>query len=228
LPRRAGRPPRIETSLDAGLQSDVVGIIRSHRQALDRHGAANVAVVVLDNASGDWLVWEGLGEYSDAEHGGSINGPMTPRQPGSALKPFTYALAFGVGLHAGERARRRSVTLSTAEAGVLSPRATTAVIAVRCWRAARSRVPKTSAVVLASSSACRRSNAFSRARDSTFDRTPSCRLGLTLGNAEVRLAELVAAYSTFARGGDWIDRHAFRRRMPAHQAGPARRSLVSR
>ena len=43
-------PPRIETTIDARTAGDVVGIIRSHRQALERHGAANVAVVVLDNA----------------------------------------------------------------------------------------------------------------------------------------------------------------------------------
>ena len=45
-----------------------------------------------------------------------------------------------------------------------------------------------------------------RAGLSTFDRTPSYYgLGLTLGNAEVRLDELVAAYSTLARGGEWIE-----------------------
>ncbi len=41
-----------------------------------------------------------------------------------------------------------------------------------------------------------------RAGFSTFDRTPGYYgLGLTLGNAEVRLDELVSAYSMFARGG---------------------------
>ena len=46
---------------------------------------------------------------------------------------------------------------------------------------------------------------LTRAGLSTFDRTPSYYgLGLTLGNAEVRLDELVAAYSAFARGGDWL------------------------
>ena len=32
-----------------------------------------------------------------AASGGAINGPLVPRQPGSALKPFTYALAFEQG-----------------------------------------------------------------------------------------------------------------------------------
>ena len=44
-----------------------------------------------------------------------------------------------------------------------------------------------------------------RAGFTTFDRNASYYgLGVTLGNAEVRLDELVAAYSAFARGGEWI------------------------
>ncbi len=93
---RAGdrRPARIETTLDATLQREITGIIRAHRSDLDRHGAGNVAVVVFDNRRGEWLAWEGSGAWLDAERDGAINGPVTPRQPGSTLKPFTYALAF--------------------------------------------------------------------------------------------------------------------------------------
>src|SRR5206468_719160 len=53
----ADRPRRLETTLDAELQRDVNGIIRAERASLDRHGAHNVAVVVLDNATGEWLAW---------------------------------------------------------------------------------------------------------------------------------------------------------------------------
>ena len=98
-------PPRIVTTLDAGLQSDVVGIIRSHRQALDRHGAANVAVVVLDNASGEWLAWEGSGDYADAEHGGTINGPLVAAPAGVGAQTVHVCPRVRIGLHARERAR---------------------------------------------------------------------------------------------------------------------------
>lgn len=89
-----GRPSRIETTLDVELQRKVEGIISSQRAILNRHRAHNVAVVVLHNATGEWLAWEGSGNYFDAENGGAINGALALRQPGSALKPFTYALAF--------------------------------------------------------------------------------------------------------------------------------------
>ena len=203
------RPARIETTLDAGLQSDIVGIIRSHRQALDRHGAANVAVVVLDNATGEWLAWEGSGDYADAEHGGAINGPRALRQPGSALKPFTYALAFESGFTPASVLADVPSHFPTAEAGVLySPRnydgRYRGPLLARRALAGSENVP---AVVLASELGVPTLQRFlTRAGLSTLDRTPSYYgLGLTLGNAEVRLDELVAAYSTFARGGEWLE-----------------------
>ena len=202
-------PPRIQTTLDAGLQADIVGIIRSHRQALERHGAANVAVVVLDNARGEWLAWEGSGDYADAEHGGAINGPLTPRQPGSALKPFTYALAFESGFTPASVLADVPSHFPTAEAGVLySPRnydgRYRGPLLARRALAGSENVP---AVVLASELGVPALQRFlMRAGLTTFDRTPSYYgLGLTLGNAEVRLDELVAAYSTLARGGEWIE-----------------------
>ena len=226
-------PPRIETTLDAGLQSDVVGIIRSHRQALERHGAANAAVVVLDNASGEWLAWEGSGDYADAEHGGAINGPRSPRQPGSALKPFTYALAFESGFTPASVLADVPSHFPTAEAGVLySPRnydgRYRGPLLARRALAGSENVP---AVVLASELGVPALQRFlMRAGLSTLDRTPSYYgLGLTLGNAEVRLDELVAAYSTFARGGDWLEPSWSPRSdtVATETKAATRRSLVS-
>jgi penicillin-binding protein 1C len=203
------RPARIATTLDAGLQADVAGIIRSHRAALDRHGAANVAVVVLDNARGEWIAWEGSGDYADREHGGTINGAVSPRQPGSALKPFTYALAFESGFTPASVLADIPSHFPTAEAGVLyTPRnydgRFRGPLLARRALAGSENVP---AVSLASEVGVPALLRFlDRAGLSTFDRTPSYYgLGITLGNAEVRLDELVAAYSSFARGGEWLE-----------------------
>ena len=150
---------------------------------------------------GEWLAWEGSGDYSDAEHGGTINGPLAPRQPGSALKPFTYALAFESGFTPASVLADVPSHFPTAEAGVLySPRnydgRYRGPLLARRALAGSENVP---AVVLASELGVPTLQRFlTRAGLSTFDRTPSYYgLGLTLGNAEVRLDELVAAYSTF-------------------------------
>ncbi|HXE79583.1 MAG TPA: penicillin-binding protein 1C [Vicinamibacterales bacterium] len=202
------RPARLRTTLDAGLQSDIAGIIRSHRAILDRHGAANVAVVVLDNVRGAWLAWEGSGNYFDQEHGGAIDGARTPRQPGSALKPFTYALAFEEGFTPASVLPDVPSHFPTAEPGVLySPRnydgRYRGPLLARRALAGSENIP---AVALASHLGVPRLLRFlNRAGFSTLQQTASYYgLGITLGNAEVRLDELVAAYAAFARGGRWI------------------------
>jgi penicillin-binding protein 1C len=202
------RPERIQTTLDAELQADVSGIIESHRELLEKHGASNVAVVVLDNATGEWRAWEGSGDYFEPRHGGAINGPLAPRQPGSALKPFTYALAFENGFTPASVLPDVPSHFPTAEPGVLySPRnydgRYRGPLLARRALAGSENVP---AVALASELGVPNLLRFLlRAGFTTFDRNASYYgLGMTLGNAEVRLDELVAAYSAFARGGVWM------------------------
>ena len=202
------RPARIDTTLDGGLQDDIRGIIDSHRPLLERHGAANVAVVVMQNATGDWLAWEGSGNYGNAAAGGTINGAIAPRQPGSALKPFTYALAFEEGHSPASVLADIPSTFSTMEEGIVySPRnydgQFRGPLLARVALAGSQNVP---AVVLASEVGVPKLLRFlNRAGLTTFDKTAShYGLGVTLGNAEVRLDELTAAYAAFARGGTLI------------------------
>ena len=209
LAASADRPERIVTTLDATLQSEIAGVIDSHREALKLAGAGNVAVVVLDNATGEWLAWEGSGDYIDANNGGKINGAIVPRQPGSALKPFTYALAFEQGYSPSSVLADIPSSFPTAESGIVySPRnydgRFRGPMLARLALAGSENVP---AVALASEIGVPKLLRFlTRAGLSTFAQTGShYGLGLTLGNAEVRLDELTAAYSAFARGGEWLE-----------------------
>ena len=220
------RPARIETTLDGVLQREIVGIIRSHRPVLDRHGAGNVAVVVFDNRRGEWLAWEGSGAWLDPERDGAINGPVTPRQPGSALKPFTYALAFEEGYTPASVLADVPAHFPTPDSGILySPRnydgRYRGPMLARRALAGSENVP---AVVLASDLGTPALLRFlTGAGLTSFDKAAShYGLGLTLGNAEVRLDELTAAYAAFARGGEWIEPTYLRR-----TAEPRTRRLVS-
>jgi penicillin-binding protein 1C len=206
----AGRAPRrILTSLDASLQRTVSGIIAARRADLEAHHAFNVAVAVLDNRSGEWLAWEGSGNYFDAVHGGTIDGVTTPRQPGSALKPFTYAAAFERGLHPGVVLPDVPSQFPTAEPGILySPRnydgRFRGPLLARAALAGSENVP---AVALASEIGVPAiARLLRRLGLSTLDRNAAhYGLGLTLGNAEVRLDELVTAYAILARGGTGLE-----------------------
>lgn len=221
-----GRSRTIATTLDASLQREVSGIIRAARGSLRRYGAHNVAAAVLDNATGEWLAWEGSGNYDDVEHGGRIDGVVSPRQPGSALKPFTYALAFEEGETPATVLPDVPSNFPTAQDGVIySPRnydnRFRGPLLARHALAGSQNVP---AVALASTVGVPNLLRFLRSAGlSTFEKTGAYYgLGLTLGDAEVRLDELVAAYSAFARGGTLLAPTLVQRRML-----PGPRVLVS-
>ena len=82
-------------SIDAGLQRDVQAILKRRRDALP--GVRDAAAVVLDNASGEVLVFLGTLDFN-APDNGQINAAAAIRSAGSTLKPFLYAEAVEGGL----------------------------------------------------------------------------------------------------------------------------------
>jgi penicillin-binding protein 1C len=204
----AGPPPRrIETTLDASLQREVAGIVDRHRARLLSHGAYNVAVAVLDNRTSEWRAWEGSGDYLDQDHGGAIDGVVTPRQPGSALKPFTYALAFEQGYTPASVLPDLPAHFPTAVSGVLySPRNYDGVfrgpLRARAALAGSENVP--AVWLLSRTGVPDLLRVLRRVGLTTLEKTPDYYgYALTMGDAEVRLDELVAAYAAIARGGSW-------------------------
>jgi penicillin-binding protein 1C len=207
-PPTADRPTQsqpIRTSLDAHLQREVAGIIEAHRPTLLRHGAYSVAVAVLDNRTGEWLAYEGSGDYFGARFGGAIDGVTTPRQPGSTLKPFTYALAFESGRSPATVLPDIPSHFPTAEEGVVyTPRnyddRYRGPLRIRAALAGSENVPAVAMLAkLGPESLLRvlRNSGFT-GLTKTSDYYG---LALTLGDAEVTLEQLVRGYSIFARSG---------------------------
>ncbi|MEA2570839.1 MAG: penicillin-binding protein [Acidobacteriota bacterium] len=196
---------RIETTLDATLQREVQGIIAAQRATLLRHGAHSVAVAVLDNRSGEWLAWEGSGDYFGADFGGAIDGVTSLRQPGSALKPFTYALAFEQGFTPATVLNDVPTSFPTAEEGIVyTPRnydgRYRGPLRARLALAGSENVP--AVAMLAKLGPPSLLRMLRRSGFRSLDRTADYYgLGLTLGDAEVTLEQLVSAYAVFARGG---------------------------
>jgi penicillin-binding protein 1C len=84
------------TSLDLALQEELEAEVRHTVETLADRGAGQAAAVVLDNGSGEVLAWVGSPDFW-ADTAGQVDMVVSPRQPGSALKPFLYALAFDRG-----------------------------------------------------------------------------------------------------------------------------------
>lgn len=89
----------IKTTLDLHWQKIAEKAIQSHLQRLARgrdglgHNVKNAALVAIDPHSGAVLAMVGSPDYQNQRIFGAINMAIVPRQPGSALKPFIYALA---------------------------------------------------------------------------------------------------------------------------------------
>ena len=84
------------TSLDLPLQTALEAEVRHTVNTLSDRGVREAALVVLDNATGELLAWVGSPDFW-ADSAGQVDMVVSPRQPGSALKPFLYGLAFDRG-----------------------------------------------------------------------------------------------------------------------------------
>jgi penicillin-binding protein 1C len=82
----------IRLTLDASLQKVLEALARDRAVALGPD--ISVAIIAVDNASGDVLARVGSADYFDDRRAGQVDMTRAVRSPGSTLKPFIYGLAF--------------------------------------------------------------------------------------------------------------------------------------
>jgi penicillin-binding protein 1C len=86
----------IRTTLSAPLQAALERKIPGWTRALDRQASLGVLVVRLHDRA--VLAYAGSAGFNDADRAGQVDTVQAVRSPGSALKPFIYAMAFDRGL----------------------------------------------------------------------------------------------------------------------------------
>ena len=84
--------PVIRLTLDSSLQKVLEALARDRALALGPH--ISVALIAVDNESGDVLARVGSADYFDERRAGQVDMTRAVRSPGSTLKPFIYGLAF--------------------------------------------------------------------------------------------------------------------------------------
>ena len=87
---------KIKTSLSLDVQQKAEKIVKEEIDGIKKFKVGNGAVVVLDSQSDEVLGMVGSYDYNDSEYG-NFNSAIAKRQPGSAIKPITYALALEKG-----------------------------------------------------------------------------------------------------------------------------------
>ena len=84
--------PVIKLTLDSSMQKVLEALARDRAIALGSN--ISVAIVAVDNESGDVLAHVGSPDYFDERRAGQVDMTRAVRSPGSTLKPFIYGLAF--------------------------------------------------------------------------------------------------------------------------------------
>jgi len=228
----------VYTTLDVDLNERAEEIINRHLATLRERGGPdlnvnNAALLALDPRSGEILAMVGSAGYFDAQIGGAVNTTLALRQPGSAIKPITYATAF-------DPAWLNSVDRFTLW-GELPFTPATMLVDVRTsfvtregigyvplnydlrWhgpvllREALGSSYNLPAVKVLDAVGVERMIAQARRMGiTTFDRSAErFGLALTLGGGEVQMIELASAYAALANGGEWVSPIAVRKVVDA-------------
>lgn len=87
---KASENKRLETTLDLGIQKQVEEITDRWCHEFSLAGVNDMAAVVIDVHSGEFLAWVGNADMGRKRPGVMVNTAMAPRSTGSVLKPFLY------------------------------------------------------------------------------------------------------------------------------------------
>lgn len=85
---------QVYTSLDPRLQAEAEQQVKTGVAELQGRSVSNGALVSLDPRTGELLAMVGSADFNDAEISGQVNVALSPRQPGSTIKPLTYLATF--------------------------------------------------------------------------------------------------------------------------------------
>ncbi|MCD4684725.1 MAG: transglycosylase domain-containing protein [Anaerolineae bacterium] len=208
----------VTTTIDLNWQNAAQEAAQRHLDWLNNpppgepaHNARNAALVSLDPHTGHILTMLGSPDYFDDTIEGAVNATLAPRQPGSALKPFTYAAAFDptgpdpwtpatMILDVGTPfVTRRLESYTPANYGLVEH----GPVLIREALASSYNIPAVVTLDHVGIDALVRLT--TRLGIDTLTDTSRFDLSLTLGGGEVRLLELTAAYAALANGGYRVD-----------------------
>jgi len=202
----------VYTTLDLELQQLAEEIAREKIALLQEKDATNAALVAIDPSTGDILAMLGSVDFYDRAIAGQVNVAVSPRQPGSTIKPFTYLAAM-------ERGWSAATMLMDVEQefpdGMNPPYVPHnhdgkewGPVSLRTALACSRNIPAVSTLQQVGIPALL--EVAQRLGIRSLNR-PDYGLSLTLGGGEVNLLELVAAYAALANGGHGVTPRAILR-----------------
>lgn len=194
---------RIKTTLNANLQYQIQNMLDERLLHLRSEKVYNGAVLVVDHKTSEILAWVISGKNNKDTPGRFIDTVLTPRQPGSALKPLLYSLALMKGWSASTIIEDAPLSIAVSH-GLHSYKNYSNIfygpVTLRQALGNSLNIPAIKALryvgVLEYLIYLRKCGFAHLAHESEFYGD-----GLALGNGEVSLYELVQAYAAIANYG---------------------------
>ncbi|MCR9203384.1 MAG: penicillin-binding protein 1C [Halobacteriovoraceae bacterium] len=195
----------LQTTLDLDIQREVKEILRAQVENLEKYGVGKAAAIVVESATGKILSYAGTHDFYEAE-GGQYDSVQSLRQPGSAVKPFTYLMALEKGANLSDILSDIPVRFRSG-AGTFIPRNYSQdFTGPRLLMDALSNSLNIPALVMVDRLGVDKVHQFYQELGFGLSRkSDHYGVGITLGNGEMSLFKLVEAFTLFPNLGSKVE-----------------------
>ncbi len=192
----------VYTTLDLTLQREAERVVSEGVASLAEHKASNGALVAIEPSSGAILAMVGSADFWSEQISGQVNMAVSPRQPGSTIKPITYMVAMERGYTPATMLMDVTQQFPDGANPPYVPHnydeKEWGPISLRTALANSRNIPAVATLNLVGLDGM--IAGAERLGITTFTR-PDYGLSLTLGGGEATLLQMTGAYAVFANGG---------------------------
>ncbi|MBP9670349.1 transglycosylase domain-containing protein, partial [Candidatus Woesebacteria bacterium] len=193
----------VKTTLDLNIQETLQTEINTELDKLKNLHVQNGAGLVINPQTGEILAMVGSRNFFDTDHDGQVNITLQERQPGSSIKPITYALALSRGLSPSSTIDDSPICFRSKGQPDYCPKNYDGkfhgTVTLRTALGSSYNIP---AIKLLNAHGI--SNMIELARKlgiTTWNDPSRFGLSLTLGGGEIKMIDLASVYGAFANGG---------------------------
>lgn len=203
---------KVMTTLDLPLQEIAQNIVSEEVSKVENLAISNGASLVINPTSGEILSMVGSRDFFSDKTDGQVNVTLSLRQPGSAIKPVTYAAAFRKGYTPATTVVDAKISFDSGDPDkpyepVNYDGKFRGPVQLRYALGSSLNIPSIEILQLTGVKEML-SLAFDmglKTLEPTAANMSRFGLSVTLGGGEVRLLDLVSAYSAFANSGSKIE-----------------------
>lgn len=198
---------RIHTTLDWEIQEKAQEIVAKEIEKVEKIHITNGAALVMDTETGEILAMVGSKDYFDPDYDGQVNVCLSLRQPGSAIKPINYVTAFKKGYTPATLIVDVVTHFPGGDKPDYVPRnydnKPHGPVQLRYALGSSLNIPSVKLLALAGVKDMLQTayDMGLTTLEPTRENVNRFGLSVTLGGGEVKLIDLVSAYSAFANGG---------------------------